>query len=1173
MIGRATARLPRYVWPWLLAWLCLPAAAQENANLRLRWIPVAGDTVRVDSLSLAPGSVHVFAQGLPLPDQHFELDPFAGLLIWNVRPDADSVLVRYRVMPIAFTTVHRHKDPARVYTIGERVDPFRYTPTREQAGLMDIQGLERSGSISRGILVGNAQDLSMNSTLNLELSGRLSDRIQVLASVTDNNIPIQAGGNTLELQDFDQVFIKLFAEDERRPGNAWELIAGDFVLQDPRTHFMRYMKKNKGLSGGGRYYLSDSARHGEVGGSVAISKGKFARNVIQGIEGVQGPYKLRGTDGEVFIVVLSGTERVYIDGQLMVRGQENDYTIDYNTAEVTFTARRMITKDRRVVVEFQYSDKNYARSLVRVDNTTVLGRSTVRLNVFSEQDHAAQTLQQQLTDADRAVLINAGDDPLAAVVPGADSTGYAPDQVLYRRTDSLGYSPVYVHSQHPDSAHFRLVFSNVGMGNGDYVQHEFTPNGRVFRWVPPDTVNGTLMRRGDHAPVRVLIPPRSQQLITLGIDHRFSQRTFASVEGAFSRLDGNTMSSAGEADNTGTAVMLRGEHAVPLGGADTTLQLVIGAEAEAVSRHFQYVERYRAVEFERNWNLMNSQAGLPPPELTNDQLLAGLRLGVRGRRLGQAHYLLNTFQVPQQHVGWRHGVESAVRVGRTELNGSGSWLRTNGRWRSEFLRHKAQLRHRTRHVVVGYADEHEHNMFLPDTGNVLLPGSYQFYDWQAFVQSPDSFLTKWRLSVGQRREQVAHQGRSVRSTVADAASLNVDLTRNPNNKLGAAFTYRRLNILDSTVTSQRPEDTYLARLEYGLTLWKGVMRLTTFYEFGSGLEQRQEYIYVQVPAGQGLYVWNDYNGDGIKDLNEFEVAAFGYEADHLRVYVPSNTYVRVYSNQFSGALDVRPAVAWADMRGIKGFLGRFSDMASVRVDRKTGTNDLLTAMDPFLGELRDSSLTSQVASARNTIYYDRTSRTWSVDHGWQMDRSRSLLLNGHESRARVGHTVRLRWNLTRQWMVEAEGERGNVRNGSDIMAGRTYDIAQQSLRPRLTWQPNTSLRAQLYCKFTDKVNRPEFGGEEASLSDLGLEFRYNTAGKGSLQLTANRVDIRYDGEVNSSLGTEMLAALRPGTNYTWSVSLQRNLSNNLQVDLTYNGRSSEGLPVVHVGGAQVRAFF
>ena len=110
-------------------------------------------------------------------------------------------------------------------------------------------------------------------------------------------------------------------------------------------------------------------------------------------------------------------------------------------------------------------------------------------------------------------------------------------------------------------------------------------------------------------------------------------------------------------------------------------------------------------------------------------------------------------------------------------------------------------------------------------------------------------------------------------------------------------------------------------------------------------------------------------------------------------------------------------------------------------------------------------------------------------------------------------------------------------------------------------------------KFTDKKNQAEYGGERAQIEDFGAEFRYNTAGKGSILVTANRVAIQYDGEVNSPVGNEIIAGLKPGTNITWSVGIQRNINNNLQVDLTYNGRHSEGVPMVHVGGAHVRAFF
>ncbi|MCB0764620.1 MAG: hypothetical protein KDB84_07950, partial [Flavobacteriales bacterium] len=1117
-----------------------------------------------DTMSIVPGSCHIFAQGLPLGDVFYALDPYAGKLIWRTRPAVDSVLVRYRAMPILLSGVRSHKDPELlVRSTGERVDPFKYTPGEQRSDLLGMQGLERSGSISRGVLFGNNQDLSVNSTLNLELSGRITDRINVLASITDNNIPIQAGGNTLELQDFDQVFIKLF--EDAGPDRGWSLIAGDFVLQRPKSHFLTYLKKTKGLSYDTRFGLG-ADRRSDIGASVAISKGKFARNVIQGIEGVQGPYRLRGNDGATFIVVLSGTERIYIDGQVLTRGQENDYVIDYNTAEVTFTARRLITKDRRITVEFQYSDKNYARSLVRLENTTDLGRTTLRTDLYSEQDHRNQALQQQLTAEERNVLSLAGDDPLAAAVSGVDSTGFATDQVLYRVTDSLNYSPVYVYSTEPENALYRLTFTQVGSGNGDYVQQEFTPNGRVFRWVAPDTVDGAVVRRGDNAPIRVLIAPRSQQLFTIGVDHRFSERTKGTVELAYSSLDRNTFSDLDQGDDKGFGLLAKGEHAIPISTTDSSLQLVVGADVESISRNFQFVERYRAVEFERNWNAL----GLP---LDGDQVLASGQVGIRGRKLGQFTYGGGTFQVADRYSGWKQDVTSDLHWGSMDLVGTASWLNTTEPRETDFLRHKAQLKRRMKHFSIGYRDEHERNLFKAAGTDSLITGSYRFYDWETFIQSPGSFKTKWRLAGGQRQDKALKDGALVQSTLATAYSASLDLTGDPRNRIGTSFTYRRLDITDSTLTVQQPENTYLARIDHDARLFKGLAVFDMFYEFGSGLEQRREYIYLEVPAGQGLYVWIDYNNDGVKDLNEFELATFGYEANYLRVFVPSNIYVRTFSNQFSTSLDLRPAVRWGDAEGLKGFIGKFSDLASVRVDRKTGGEDVLAALDPFGTSAVDTALLSYTSSNRNTLYYDRTSQKWSLDHTYQNDRSRSLLLNGFESRSREFNILRARWNTTRQWTADLEGERGRIANSSDLLSGRTYAIDQQALRPRVTWQPNTSFRAILYFKYTEKRNLQEFGGEKALLQDLGMELRYNTAGKGSILATANLVDITFDGESNTSLGNEMLSGLKPGTNMTWNVSIQRNLSNNLQVDLTYNGRRSEGVPVIHVGGAQVRAFF
>jgi hypothetical protein len=1147
----------------LLALWFLSAAwglrAQDGSNLRSSRVVFERDSLRLDTMSLAPGSVSLWKGAVQVDPAAFTVDPYSG---WLVRKDAgltDTLTARWRALPLLLAGTYRHKDPATLTRpTGDRADPFKYTPSLQQEDPFSVSGLNKSGSISRGVLFGNNQDLSVNSTLNLELSGRLSDRISILASVTDNNIPIQAGGNTLELQDFDQVFIKLF--DDRQ-----ELVAGDFVLQRPNSHFLTYLKKAKGLSYSSRTGPLDRPS-GQFGVSAAVSKGKFARNLIQGVEGVQGPYRLQGNSGETFIIVLSGTERVFIDGQPLKRGQENDYIIDYNTAEITFTANRLITKDRRIAVEFQYSDKNYVRSLIRAGADQTIGANTFHINLYSEQDHKNQPLQQTLSPEDITVLTDAGDDPLQAVTPGVDSVSYDADEVLYALIDTLGYSPVYLYSTSPDSAFYRLTFTAVGTGNGDYIQDSFSPNGRVFRWVAPDTVNGVIRRRGDSAPLRVLVAPQSQQVIALGAEHHFATRSRLSTELAFSNNDLNTFSSVDDDNDQGLALRLGGVHDLKLSGTDTTWRMELSTENEALGRDFRFVERYRPVEFERNWNAL----GVP---LDGDQLLLNVGAGLRSAKKGSARISVNTFQVRDLYSGWRQRLESDLHLGRWDIVGEASLLNTTLPARTDFLRNKGMVRHRSRAMTFGLRNEQERNRFRSDTSDALLARSYQFHDWELFVQSPDSFRTRLRVSGGQRSEKAWKQGALVPSTRATAYGLGLDLTGDPRNRLSTTFTYRELRILDSAVTVARPEETYLARIDHDLVLWKGVVNWQLFYEFGSGLEQQRESIYVQVPAGQGVYIWNDYNGNGIKELNEFEVANFGYEADHIRVYVQTNNYVRIYNNQLSASLDLRPAAAWENATGMRKGIAKFSDLASFRTDRKTGADDLGKVVDPFRLDPTDSALVAFNSSVRNTLYYDRSSRVWSVDHTYQNDRTKSLLQNGSESRTRENNVLRLRVNMTRHWTLELEGETGRSSSLSDLIEGRTFDVGQDVLRPRVTWQPSTRLRAVMSYKVTTKVNREDLGGEVAELQDLGLELRFNAAGKGSIQVNGNLVDIAYDGVVNSVIGNEMLSGLRPGTNATWSVAVQRRLSDHLQVDLTYNGRSSEGTPAVHVGGAQVRAFF
>ena len=439
-----------------------------QSNFHYKSFSAQSDTLLLDSLSLVPNTIVIRgADGEVIDTSAYIIKAFESKLIWKNKPAADSVKIFYRTYPFALARETYHKSYAQYQAASANtlIRPFTYNPDEVGTKLIDFGSLDYNGSFSRGVSFGSNQSVVLNSLFNLQLSGMLTKDLEITAAITDNNIPIQPEGNTQQIQEFDKIFIQL------RQGNH-KVIVGDFDLFNPdKAYFMKFSKKYQGGFYSGAFDFK-KARTFKTAVAGGIARGKFARNTLTVSEGNQGPYKLIGANGETFIIILANTEEVFVNGAKMERGADRDYVIDYNLGEVTFMPRRIITKDLRVVIEFEYSDRNYMRSTAFLNTEYLTKAADVHFSLYTEQDSKGQNIQQNLDATKKAFLTSIGDSLSNAFYKGWDSVVYDANRVLYRLVaDSLGFDSVFVYATDTANAKYAVNFSLVGQGKGNRREH------------------------------------------------------------------------------------------------------------------------------------------------------------------------------------------------------------------------------------------------------------------------------------------------------------------------------------------------------------------------------------------------------------------------------------------------------------------------------------------------------------------------------------------------------------------------------------------------------------------------------------------------------------------------------------------------------------------------------
>jgi hypothetical protein len=468
---------------------------------------------------IVAGSEIVIAGVDTLSADMYRMDYRNGRLVLSALPETDILYIEYLRIPPGIG------QELRLYQVinpGDRIMEEKSSRRR----IFDVpdSNLDISGSKTFALTFSDENAFDLKQSLYVNLQGRLSNNVNILAQLSDSQTKLSREGDSRELSSLDQVFVKIF-------GSNYELAMGDLDWQSAATRFFDYKTSFEGINAA---YLGDIKA--QIGYSAA--SGKNAAMRIEIIEGKQGPYYLNSAGYQSSYIVVAGSERLFLDGSLLERG--TDYTIDYSEGSVMF--RRLVLSTNNIMAYYQYSDENFKQNMVFNSFELPLGnRWLFKQNFMYQADSSSQPLLYTYTESDLDSLALAGDNNawgsgIFEVDPGTGAY-----RLLYT-SDGLAY---YEYAPDDSLASYNLIFSYVGYGNGDYEQFssgKFQYKGQGL---------------GSWLPQKRLLAPVMNNHLNAALSYRGDSITLG-AEASYTKRDRNTLSTLNDDDNNGLVLFLQG---------------------------------------------------------------------------------------------------------------------------------------------------------------------------------------------------------------------------------------------------------------------------------------------------------------------------------------------------------------------------------------------------------------------------------------------------------------------------------------------------------------------------------------------------------------------------------------------------------------------------------------
>lgn len=1145
--------------PGLIAFL-LPVILYSAESLYTYQIPLNQGAVytAVETIQLTPGqqiyplqhswidSVYrtVNADGSLLDTTEYVVDRVGGLFTLK-KPVSEnrSISITYHYLPIKIPfTFQRSSEPKLLQILlRDSIKTEMQTAEGRKSGAGRAESytgttnLMSHGSIFRELNLSTGRGLALNSGLRMELDGTIGENIGVTAALTDQNTPLQPEGTSQTLEELDKVFINL-----NHPNG--EATFGDFSTNLQVGQFGQFARKLEGVTISGNYRDQEATAVG------ATSRGKFRTQRFSGIEGNQGPYRLAGADGSTDIVILAGTERIWLDGERLTRGATEDYTIDYSLAELTFTPRRMITAESRIVVDFQYADFQYSRSIYAGTVTSHLWNNRLQISGL----YASETDDK--------------DTPLNPVINGSvrDSLSHARAFTNFIRVPAVtrDSSGSYIRV---DSARIR-IFRYVGDGKGDYTLFfSRDPNGAYVRRVDAASQffyeydpTSTQIK---YSPTVSVTPPRSHQIQSFSLRFEPGRRFRLHSDIAASQVDVNTYADNPATRQSGIAGTVDGDlKLLDWGDANSSDGIDIYGGYQNWNAHFSPLDRVEAVEFNRRWNL--SPAAPAREESGEDQTQIGLKIQ-RSRHLQAnlewgmlnrgadfsatrqlqsilARYgLIEQAQLYREHatsadVNSRELQKARVQVGQ-------DWLHSFAAWRYEEFTGDSS-------VVL---EQPEIGFLLTGKRGSRITLSY----------SPET--------VNQRPDSLTHR---IQKSSSETYTLSGALNR------GRSLS-SRWNIVHRIrdYSSYFEEHAGLTDNKFTLAEWTGAWRrrdrkiteISLSWDTQWRREQvaKQEYRYLQVEPGLGEYSYDSTFADYYPDP----------DGDYILRIVPSGDYEEVTGVQLGGELNLEPGSQIRNSKNkiINTVLGDLRSVTRWRYEEKSRRRTPRFDFGWQSITSPDLAIVRHLQTLQEDLHLFQTSAYAAFQYRFY----RSANVNGLDARGTEIESTQehsLRWRATAYfpWTIEATADWRQYRRRSLFQNLRNRDLT------RITFSGNFGYHPSQPHIFRTTVDLERHHGTIANqvakirLWGLGEEYTYQISEKGrfTAQLRWSKVSSAGDSEFRY-LPFEVTQGSQPGDNFEWTVRADYKINDFLTFRLNYRGRDEPNRRIYHQGSGEFRAVF